>query len=162
MLKLVHLNGQVQKPQNAQSVKYRGINMKTQRITRESLSGVKYQIEYTLAPKGTACEYRVRRGDRGSWTAWIRSKKITNVIKNLGFTSAVNDFAFEALLTRGQITLNKGIVAKLAGSAGTSDLSRHIYSRLKRSTEDTWTLPSRAIVNEFVFKHLENLIRDNT
>jgi len=151
-----------QKPPNARSVKHTGITMKTQRITRQSLSGVEYQIEYTLVPKGTVCEYRVRRGARGSWTAWVASKKITNVIKNLGFPSAANDFAFEALFSRGQITLSKDVVSKLASSAGTNSLSRHIYSRLKRSTDDTWLLPSRAIVNEFVFKHLENLIRDNT
>jgi hypothetical protein len=136
--------------------------MKTQRITRQSLSGVEYRIEYTQAPKGTTCEYRVRRGARGSWTAWVASKKITNVIKNLGFPSAVNDFAFEALLGRGQITLSKGVVAKLASSAGTNDLSRHIYSRLKRSTEDMWTLPSRAITNQELFDYLKKLITSNT
>ena len=135
--------------------------MKTQIITRQSLSGVQYQIEYTQAPKGTICEYRVRRGARGSWTAWVASNMITNVIKNLGFPSAVNDFAFESLLSRGQITLNKDVVSELAGSAGTNDLSRHIYSRLKRSTEDTWTLPSRAISDQAIFNYLRHLIATN-
>ena len=137
--------------------------MKTQRITRQSLSGTEYQIEYTLVPKGTEwCEYRVRRGSRGSWTAWVASKKITNVINNLGFPSAVNDFAFESLLGRGQITLNKDVVAKLASSAGTNDLSRHIYSRLKRSTDDTWLLPSRALTDQDLFNYLRALITNNT
>lgn len=136
--------------------------MKTQRITRQSLSGVEYQIEYTQAPKGTVCEYRVRRGARGSWTAWVASKKITNVIKNLGFPSAVNDFAFEALLGRGQITLSKEVVTELASSAGTNDLSRHIYSRLKRSTDDTWLLPSRALTDQDLFNYLRVLITNNT
>jgi hypothetical protein len=136
--------------------------MKTQRITRQSLSGTEYQIEYTLVPKGTVCEYRVRRGARGSWTAWVASKKITNVINNLGFPSAVNDFAFESLLGRGQITLNKDVVAKLASSAGSNDLSRHIYSRLKRSTDDTWMLPSRAVIDQDTFNYLKKLITSNT
>lgn len=136
--------------------------MKTQRITRQSLSGVEYQIEYTQAPKGTVCEYRVRRGARGSWTAWVASDKITNVIKNLGFASAVNDFAFEALLGRGQITLSKEVVTELANSAGTNSLSRHIYSRLKRSTDDTWLLPSRALTDQDLFNYLRALITNNT
>ena len=151
-----------QNPPNAQSDKHTGITMKTQRITRQSLSGTEYQIEYTLVPKGTVCEYRVRRGARGSWTAWVASKKITNVINNLGFPSAVNDFAFESLLGRGQITLNKDVVAKLASSAGSNDLSRHIYSRLKRSTDDTWMLPSRAVIDQDTFNYLKKLITSNT
>lgn len=137
--------------------------MKTQRITRQSLSGVEYQIEYTLVPKGTEwCEYRVRRGSRGSWTAWVTSKDIANIKKHLGFASAVNDFAFEALLGRGQITLSKEVVTELASSAGTNDLSRHIYSRLKRSTDDTWLLPSRALTDQDLFNYLRALITNNT
>jgi hypothetical protein len=132
--------------------------MKTQRLTRQSLRGTEYQIEYTLVPKGSACEYRARRGTCGAWTKWIETAKLREVLRNLGFESnavhiVLSDYAFEALFSRGEIILSKGVVQRLASTAGMNAISSQLYSSVK-SVGDEWVLHSSAVANPDAFRHL--------
>jgi len=140
--------------------------METQKLARQSLRGVEYQIEYIRTPTSTVGEYRVRRGVSGGYSAWVKTEKITLVINNLGFITnkeptAVNDFAFEAILKGGKIALNRSIVSNLARTSGTNDLSKYVYSRIKRSADDTWIISSRSITNQIIFNYLKKLITSN-
>ncbi len=136
--------------------------MDTVKLTRQSAQGVKYQIEYRQAPASTESEYRVRRGTCGTHTAWIKTKDIKSILNTLGFgTGAANsahDYSFEALLSRGVITLNKEVVARLARTSGTNKLSKRLYGRLKRFSEETWTLPSGAISDKQIYEYLRKII----
>jgi hypothetical protein len=73
----------------------------------------------------------------------------------------MSDFTFESILGRGEIFLTKKIVSKLANAAGLNAQATHIYSRLKSNGNDTWTLPSSAVVDQDAYQYLKILIRKN-
>lgn len=135
--------------------------MNTRKLTRQSLNGTEYQLEYIPVPARSATEYRVRRGAHGTWTRWINTHRISTVIQNLGFgnhSNELHDFAFEALLGRGVINLNKAMVKRIADNAGMNATSARVFSRLKQNSEDSWTLPASAVSDEIVFNYLKNII----
>ena len=140
------------------------------KLIRRSLSGQEYQFEYIPAPiraerGGThtaVTEYRVRRGVVGTWTRWFKTRDIGNTIQSLGFKSApslMGDFTFESILGRGEITLNKKIVTRLANASGGDTTATHLFSRLKRTGESSWVMPSSAVVDQGAFQYLKELIR---
>jgi hypothetical protein len=133
--------------------------MKAQKLTRRSLAGVEYQIEYIPVPDSPKGEYRVRRGVHGGWSNWYSTDELNRTLGNLGFLpSAISDFAFEALFGRGEIILDKRVVHKLASTTGTNNLSKFIYSRLKAGKDiETWILPAHIVADRSVFYYLLKL-----
>lgn len=139
--------------------------MNTQKLTRTSIRGTEYQIEYTPTKVGTATEYKVRRGTNGTWTKPLKTSNMNTVLVNLGFTfynplfGGTYDFAFESLLSRGEIYLNEDAVTYLANTVGENQLSAHCYSRLKSSSDREWVLPSSAITDNRIFEYVLTLIK---
>lgn len=70
-----------------------------------------------------------------------------------------HDFAFESLLSRGKILLSKAAVTELVNTIGENTLSQHVYSRVKKLTDDTWFIPSSTITDELVYNFVLSLIR---
>lgn len=146
------------------------MNTEPRKLTRQSLSGQEYQFEYIPSPiraeRGgvhtAVTEYRIRRGGYGTYTRWFKTRDIGNTIRSFGFTSApslMGDFTFEATLGRGEIFLPKKIVSKLANAAGMNPQATHLYSRLKRAGNDSWVLPSSAVVDQQAYMYMKELIR---
>lgn len=137
--------------------------METTKLTRQSLRGVEYQIEYKPAAPRVQTEYRVRRGSNGTWTRWISTLNIHNVLQHLGFCDRiqlglVHDFAFESILGRGEIVLPTDVVTTITRNLKLNPLSVHVYSRLKRAGDNEWILPSSAITNRGVFDYVRRII----
>jgi len=137
--------------------------METTKLTRRSLRGIDYQIEYTHVAPRVKSEYRVRRGHNGTWTRWIQTMNVHNVLQHLGFSSwvdvkPVHDFAFEAILGRGETYLTKAMVQSITRGLKVNPISAHVYSRLKPAGDDTWILPSSAISNKDVFDYVRRVI----
>jgi hypothetical protein len=148
------------------------MNTDPRKLTRQSLSGQEYQFEYIPTPirlerdtngqHNVVTEYRVRRGGYGTWTRWFKTRDIGNTIQAFGFIPKPNllhDFRFESVLGRGEINLPKAIVSKLANASGMDSNATHLFSRLKRSGEDTWILPSSAVVDQDAYQYLKKLIQ---
>jgi hypothetical protein len=151
--------------------------LEPKRLIRKSLSGTDYQFEYIPTPvhlerdtngkHNTVTEYRVRRGAAlGTWTRWFKTNDLGNTLINLGFrkklpATLMHDFAFESLLGRGEITLNKKMVRAIANEAGFNHLGTHLYSRLKQVADDRWIMPSSAIMDQQVYAHLKKIISKN-
>lgn len=145
--------------------------IETKKFIRQSLAGVEYQFEYVPTPinlrkdtngaHNVVTEYRVRRGAVGTWTRWFKTLDIGNMIRALGFSSApslVSDFEFEARLGRGEITLNRKMVARLANTVGLNAMRAHLYSRVKRVDEQTWVIPSSAVTDQDTYLELKKII----
>ena len=133
--------------------------METERLIRRSLRNREYQIEYTPADVvGAGSEYRVRRGRVGSWTPWFKTRNIFRVLSTLGMPTPLTDFAFEALLGRGEIILNKAMITKLSNEAGMNTKSTYLYARAKRVDEDTWVIPAKAVNDRESYVHLKQVI----
>jgi hypothetical protein len=147
--------------------------MEPKKLIRLSLSGVEYQFEYIPTPihlkrdtngaHNAVTEYRVRRGGVGTWTRWYKTNDIGNTIQNLGFgrraATVLNDFTFESILGRGEIPVSRNIVVKLSNAAGFHPAATHLFSRLKKTGDDAWALPSSALVDREAYAYLKELIR---
>lgn len=135
--------------------------MNTNKLARNSIIGSVYQIEHTVS-RSIVSEYRVRRGSYGGWSPWFKTSSIPNTLNTLGFMCAPqteHDFAFESLLSRGKILLSKAAVTELVNTIGENTLSQHVYSRVKKLTDDTWFIPSSTITDELVYNFVLSLIR---
>lgn len=140
--------------------------MKTIKLTRQSLSGIEYQIEYIPARTGDTSEYKVRRGRVGTYTTPIQTKNVKQILFNCGFgidqkVRFWNDVYFESLFGRGMITLNKPVVRRINNQLSLSWRARHIYSRLKHVSEEQWELPASAVkdndIRQFLLHIIQNL-----
>lgn len=137
--------------------------MKTDKLIRTSLNGTQYHIEYTAARVGGVNEYRVRRGQYGTWTRWMETHRLKSILTALGFNkdlpvAPVHDYAFEALFNKGLIPLNKAVITKIAKKAGSDSICMHLYSRLKQPNGETWCISASAVENKEVYSYLRKLI----
>lgn len=132
---------------------------------RRSIDGLtEYQIEYKMYTGGVPTEYRVRRGSRGTWVKWLRTRDIKSVLRNLGFgvrhsqLTLLNEFYFESYFGRGEIRLNTEMAKTIAGLAGIDEFYTHFYSSMKRVSDDGWVLPASALKTRQMFDSMKELI----
>lgn len=135
--------------------------------TRYSRDGaVEYQLEFKEKSAGNLSEYRVRHGVKGTWTKWYRTQSIPKLLDSLGFNTSAptwsNDFCFESYFGRGEIQINRQMFKVIAGTAGYHPVNTHLYSRLKRVTDDLWIVPASALETRRIYEHLRDLIKINS
>lgn len=140
--------------------------MDTLKSTRKSYDGLtEYQIEYTL--RGRNSQYRMRRGNYGSYTHWYKTDDIGDFLYNCGFNtvkpvSLLEDFYVESHFGKGIIKLTTKMAQDFAQAAlQMNAVSRHVYSRMKQVGGNEWCLPATVIENDEHFSYIYKTIKKN-
>jgi len=111
---------------------------------------------------GVGGTYRLRRGEFGSYTAWLTSEDIHLTLRTLGFTRDQNttpimDMAVESLFTRGSIQLTRAMVKRIVKNLGKNKVGTLVYSRIKTG-KNTWTVPAKIAKDPKVYDFLADLM----
>jgi len=135
-------------------------NMNIIKLSRISLEGAVYIIEYTLT--GMSGTYKMRRGEFGSYTTLMNSDDMHATLRTLGFTRGMNttmvmDMAVESLFSRGSIKLTRAMVSTIVKGLGENKINTLIYSRVKK-TGDSWVIPAKIAKDPDVYNYLSDLM----